>query len=182
MKEKEYLKKVIPVMVVLVAVLFGMSLFFKTHPENEHPGMIRLHVIANSNSKEDQELKLKVRNEILKYMDGKETIEEARAYIEENLDEIEEISDQVIDKNGFDYTADAKLGVSFIPEKSYEDLTLPAGNYEALKVKLGKAEGENWWCVIFPQLCLIEERGENEKLVLKSKIKEMLKEKNSFPN
>ncbi len=180
MKKKEYLKALFP-MVLLIAVVFGTGLFFKMHPANEHPGMIRLHVIANSNSKEDQELKLKVRNEILKHMDGKETIEEARTYIQDNLGEIEEISDRVIDENGFDYTTDAELGVSFIPEKSYEDLTLPAGNYEALKVKLGKAEGENWWCVIFPQLCLIEERGEKEKLVLKSKIKEMLKEENSFP-
>ncbi len=81
----------------------------------------------------------------------------------------------MIKENGYDYPARAKLSVTFIPQKSYEDLTLPAGNYEALNITLGRGDGHNWWCVIFPQLCLIGEEDSSHKIVLKSKIKEMMK-------
>ena len=108
-------------------------------------------------------------------MDGQETLDDARAYLNANLDTIEEIAEEVIAANGFDYPARANLKVTFIPEKSYEDLTLPAGNYEALKVTLGRGDGQNWWCVIFPQLCLVGEENGTEKLVLKSKVKEIMK-------
>ena len=160
---------------LIVGVMIGT--YYVQHRYNEYPGMIRLHVVANSDSPEDQMLKLKVRNEILKYMDGQPDVESARAYIDEHLEEIEEISNTVIAENGFSYTASADRRITFIPEKSYEDLTLPAGNYEALKVTLGEGKGQNWWCVIFPQLCLIGEDADGEKLVLKSKIKEMLQER-----
>lgn len=149
--------------------------YYINHTPNQHPGMIRLHVVANSDSVYDQKLKLKVRDEILKFMDGQTDLESARSYLQENLEEIESISETVIAEYGQDYPARADLRVTYIPEKSYEDLTLPAGNYEALKVTLGRGEGQNWWCVIFPQLCLIGEENGTEKVVLKSKIKEMMK-------
>lgn len=151
--------------------------FYIKHTPNEHPGMIRLHVIANSNSKSDQSLKLKVRNEIIDFMEGQESLESSRAYIDGNLEEIEAIADTVISDRGFDYSAKAERKVTFIKEKSYEDLVLPAGNYETLNITLGRGSGENWWCVIFPQLCLIGEADKEQpegKLVLKSKIKEMI--------
>ena len=111
--------------------------YYINHTPNDHPGMIRLHVIANSDSKEDQTLKLAVRDGILEFMDGQDSIDDARQYINDNIDEIEQISEKIIEENGYDYPVRAKLGVSFIPQKSYEDLTLPAGKYEALKVTLG---------------------------------------------
>lgn len=165
------------VIAVVLLICFGLlcSIYEKNHLQNEHPGMIRLHIVANSDSPEDQILKLKVRNELIRFMEGQEDIEFARAYIDANLDEIEAKADAIIKENGFIYTSHAERKVTFIPEKSYEDLTLPAGNYEALRVTLGEGEGENWWCVIFPQLCLIGEDAEGEKLILKSKIIELLK-------
>lgn len=116
-------------------------------------------------------------------MEGQDNLEDARSYIDSHLDDIEAAAEKVIREKGFDYPASAKHKVTFIPEKSYEDLTLPAGNYEALRVTLGRGEGHNWWCVIFPQLCLIGETDdtasdgeiEGTKIVLKSKIKEMMK-------
>lgn len=156
--------------------------YYINHTPNEHPGIIRLHVVANSDSPEDQALKLKVRNEIIKFMEdgqsqnGQADIETARTYVTNNIDKIEEISNKVINESGFDYPARAALKVTYIPQKSYEDLTLPAGNYEALKVTLGRGDGQNWWCVIFPQLCLIGEKDGSEKIVLKSKIKEIMKD------
>lgn len=169
------LQREILLLLALMLLCTGVGVYYINHTPNEHPGMIRLHVVANSDSREDQALKLKVRNEILKFMEGQDSLPEARAYLEENLDHIEEIAEDVISKNGFDYPARANLKVTFIPEKSYEDLTLPAGNYEALKVTLGRGDGHNWWCVIFPQLCLVGEENGTEKLVLKSKVKEIMK-------
>lgn len=171
-------KEIIGLLVMLtIGVLSGT--YYTNHLQNEHPGMIRLHIIANSDSPEDQILKLKVRNELIAFMEGQEDLEEARAYIDGNLEEIEDRADEIIRESGFVYTASAERKVTFIPEKSYEDLTLPAGNYEALKVTLGQGQGQNWWCVIFPQLCLIGEDAGGEELILKSKIKEMLKEESA---
>ncbi len=167
-------KEIIGLLVMLtIGVLSGT--YYTDHLRNEHPGMIRLHIIANSDSPEDQMLKLKVRNELISFMEGQENLEDARAYIDDHLEEIENHADEIIRESGFVYTASAERKVTFIPEKSYEDLTLPAGNYEALKVTLGQGQGQNWWCVIFPQLCLIGEDAGGEKLILKSRIKEMLK-------
>ena len=167
-------KEIIGLLVILtIGVVSGT--YYMDHLQNEHPGMIRLHIIANSDSPEDQMLKLKVRNELIAFMEGQENLEDARSYIDEHLDDIEICADEIIRESGFVYTASAERKVTFIPEKSYEDLTLPAGNYEALRVTLGEGKGQNWWCVIFPQLCLIGEDADGEKLILKSKIKEILK-------
>lgn len=172
---KQKIRKIAASLLVLLVGAACCSTYSTAYVENEYPGMIRLHIIANSNSVEDQELKLEVRNQLLKYMEGQDSIEEARGYIDSHLDDIEALSEKVMAKNGYGYKAKAERKVTFIPEKSYEDLTLPAGYYEALTVTLGNGNGENWWCVIFPQLCLVGEDADGEKLILKSKIKELLK-------
>lgn len=176
------LQKEILLWLIFFLLCAAGGIYYISHTPNEHPGIIRLHVVANSDSPEDQALKLKVRNEIIKFMEESQSqdeqtdIETARTYVTDNIDKIEEISNNVIKESGFDYPARAALKVTYIPQKSYEDLTLPAGNYEALKVTLGRGDGQNWWCVIFPQLCLIGEKDGSEKIVLKSKIKEMMKD------
>ncbi|MBR3755703.1 MAG: stage II sporulation protein R [Firmicutes bacterium] len=163
-------------LLLMISSLFGSAAVYGAqHPANEHPGMIRLHVIANSDTPEDQMIKRKVRNEIIAAMEGQTDLEGARTYIDQHLTEMEDKAEMVISDCGAEYSAKAERKVTFIPEKSYEDLTLPAGNYEALRITLGEGKGQNWWCVIFPQLCLIGEDDGGEKLVLKSKIKEMLK-------
>ena len=133
MKSNKIKKKALGLLVIVIVGLI-CGTYFPNHVKNEYPGMIRLHIIANSNSIEDQALKLDVRNALLQYMEGQENIADARAYIDGHINEIEDISNQVIKEKGFVYTAQAQRKVTFIPEKSYEDLTLPAGNYEALKV------------------------------------------------
>ena len=82
---------------------------------------------------------------------------EAREYLSENLNRLEKIAEGVIASEGYDYSARADLGVRYIPEKAYGGITFPAGNYEALNITIGRGEGENWWCVLFPPLCLLEE-------------------------
>ena len=125
---------------------------------NEHQGIIRMHVIANSNSQEDQRLKLKVRDKILAYVGentkNNDSIDETRLFLMGHKQELADIAEAVVCENGYDYGIDVELGVRWIKEKNYGDITFPAGNYEALNITIGKGQGENWWCVLFPAVCL----------------------------
>lgn len=128
--------------------------------ENQHEGFIRLHVIANSDTPQDQQLKLKVRDAIIGYMkkqDQLSTVSETRHYLNTHLEQLEKISEGIVASEGYDYPVSAALGIRYIPEKTYGSLTFPAGNYEALNISIGEGCGQNWWCVLFPPLCLLEE-------------------------
>lgn len=122
--------------------------------------VFRLHVIANSDSKEDQELKLKVRDSLLSYMNilAKDCTskEEVIALANEHQENFKEIAEQVISQNGFSYPVTIQIGDSNFPTKTYGDISLPAGTYDALKVQIGEAKGQNWWCVMFPPLCFVD--------------------------
>ena len=122
--------------------------------------VFRLHVIANSNSKEDQELKLKVRDELLSYMNiiSKDSTskQEAMQIANEHKEEFTQIAEKVIKENGYNYTVNVQIGKADFPTKYYGDITLPAGTYDALKVQIGDAKGQNWWCVMFPPLCFVD--------------------------
>lgn len=120
--------------------------------------MIRLHVLANSDSAADQELKLAVRDEVLKKAETlypeNATLEEARLVIQENLDDLALAGQQVVSEWGQDYPVTAQLEECWFPTKQYDTFALPSGNYEALRIVIGEGEGHNWWCVAFPPLCL----------------------------
>lgn len=122
--------------------------------------LFRLHVIANSNSKEDQNLKYLVRDELISYMNtlcsNVSSKEQAIDIANEHLDDFQKIANEVISENGFNYSAKVQIGNFAFPTKTYGDISLPAGYYDALKVELGKAEGKNWWCVMFPSLCFVD--------------------------
>lgn len=122
--------------------------------------VFRLHVIANSDSKEDQELKLKVRDELLSYMNiiSKDSTskQEAMQIANEHKEEFTQIAEKVIKENGYNYTVNVQIGKADFPTKYYGDITLPAGTYDALKVQIGDANGQNWWCVMFPPLCFVD--------------------------
>ena len=122
--------------------------------------VFRLHVIANSDSAEDQNLKLKVRDELLSYMNGLskdcDSKEEVIKMAEEHINDLNEIASNVIYDNGFNYNVDIEVGISDFPTKYYGDIALPAGSYDALRVKIGSAKGQNWWCVMFPPLCFVD--------------------------
>lgn len=122
--------------------------------------LFRLHVIANSNTKEDQNLKYLVRDELISYMNtlcsNVSSKEQAIAIANEHLDDFQKVANEVIFKNGFNYSAKVQIGNFAFPTKTYGDISLPAGYYDALKVELGKAEGKNWWCVMFPSLCFVD--------------------------
>ena len=124
-------------------------------------GVIRLHVRANSDTDADQSLKLKVRDRIIdecSYLfKNNKNIENARDEILKNTDKIEKIARDEILKNGYNYPVKINFGKSDFPVKVYKNITLPAGTYEALTVEIGNAEGQNWWCVLFPPLCFVDE-------------------------
>lgn len=123
--------------------------------------IIRFHVIANSNSDEDQELKYQVKDALVKalspYLKDADTLEEAQDIISENLPFIQELAYKVIEDEGYTYSVTASLSNSYFPMKIYGDYSLPPGNYQALQVKIGDAQGMNWWCVMFPPLCFVDE-------------------------
>ncbi len=115
--------------------------------------IVRLHVIANSDSDEDQALKLKVRDAILAHSQKEFTKKDE---VSTQLEVYKEIAEKVIRDNGYDYKAEVEYGNFSFPTKEYENIRLPAGNYDAVRVKIGKAEGKNWWCVMFPPLCFVD--------------------------
>lgn len=121
--------------------------------------VFRLHVIANSDSYEDQNLKYKVRDNLIEYMNtlciDVESKEEAIKIANLHLDEFKQIAEKTIKENGFSYPAYVEIGNFSFPTKNYGDVSLPAGYYDALRVKIGNAEGQNWWCVMFPPLCFV---------------------------
>ena len=120
--------------------------------------VIRLHVVANSDSETDQTLKLRVRDRILAeaeaLYDPEGDLEDAYAVLEANLDRLAAAGQAVVEAEGYDYPVTASLGESWFPTKEYTDFALPAGRYTALKIVIGEGGGQNWWCVVFPPLCL----------------------------
>ena len=131
---------------------------------------IRFHVVANSNSYGDQDLKLAVRDEVLMEVSPvlaeMNSAADSRAWLEDNREMIEEVAERAIRKEGYDYSVQTETGTRWIPEKSYGSLVFPAGNYEAFTIKIGAGAGENWWCVMFPPVCIIgEEPEETEKMM-----------------
>ncbi len=119
--------------------------------------VIRFHVLANSDTQTDQELKLKVRDAIGSYMQprlsGISDIDKSRRVIQKNLPQITETAKKIIAREGYTYDVKASLKVTDFPQKTYGDYTFPEGRYEALEVVIGNGRGHNWWCVMYPNLC-----------------------------
>lgn len=156
------MKKLLTVVFLSVGVLaftvFGMFRTFSANCADVYDKVLRLHIPANSDSDEDQTIKLKLRDHLLEEygsrLSGSGDLEEAAAQAKELLPEIERTANTFLSENGFTYGAKAELTDMWFTTREYDRLVLPAGNYRALRVTLGSGEGHNWWCVIFPQLCL----------------------------
>ena len=146
---------------VLTALIFAMVISmvpFEAACEDLRENVLRLHIIANSDSKEDQALKIKVRNRILEEsldcFSECSNVDEAIITADINLNVLKNIAREVVKEEGFDYEVDVSIGNSDFDTRVYDEFTLPAGNYKSLIVKLGNANGKNWWCVIFPSVCV----------------------------
>ena len=142
--------------------------------------LIRFHVIANSDSDKDQKLKLKVRDEVISYLQPKlensNSIEESEKIIKNEYKTLENISKKVISKNGYNYIVKVGLEYSNFPAKQYSSVVLPAGKYKALRIIIGEGKGKNWWCVMFPPLCFIDDQNGIIDEKTDKKLKEVLTE------
>ncbi|WP_407383945.1 stage II sporulation protein R [Ruminococcus sp.] len=145
---------------VLAVIVAGMILclpFFDSCEELTED-VLRVHILANSDSAADQSLKLGVRDRVLEgcsaYYNGCKGKEEALAITRDHLPEIERLAAAEIRRRGFDYPVRAEVGEMFFNTRYYDDFTLPAGSYDALRLTIGGGEGQNWWCVMYPSLCV----------------------------
>ena len=154
-------KKIIIIFALLILYLL-ISIFSYSNAVSQDisNNVFRLHVIANSNSSEDQNLKYLVRDELINYMNSISSNisskQEAINLIEKNKNVFYKIAKQIISDNGFDYDIDIEIGNFSFPTKTYGDISLPAGFYDALRIKIGNSSGQNWWCVMFPTLCFVD--------------------------
>ena len=156
--------KILVSLFALVILTFIMAEFLPIRGEEKiYENMIRLHVIAASDSDEDQELKLKVRDKVLDVLSGISATDkdEAETAILSHKDEIRSAAQSTLADNGSDDTVEVYFDDEYYPVRYYEGFTLPAGNYTSLRVVIGEGEGHNWWCVLFPPLC--RSIGEEER-------------------
>lgn len=157
-----------------LAMLFGMviAMFgagfcgFAEGYDDITDTVFRLHILANSDSNDDQQLKLEVRDAILEecsyLFENCNNAEEAAENAKKNMDMIKAVAEKVIDENGNDYDINCEVTEMYFDERIYESVTMPAGEYTALRITIGDAKGKNWWCVMFPPLCVPVATGDIE--------------------
>ena len=122
--------------------------------------VFRFHVLANSDSDEDQALKMQVKEAVIAYMKedipDSDSVETTKEWARNHLDAIVNLAKAVIREEGYDYPVIAEVTTCDFPDKTYGDITFPSGRYEALRIEIGEANGQNWWCVLYPNLCFID--------------------------
>lgn len=161
---------------IVVAILFSICSFAKTS-EEIRSDVLRLHVIANSDTSVDQNLKLSLRDYILQegkdIFNGSVNVENAVEKIEPVLPELEKSAKAFVNQAGFDYDVKISLSNEYFTTRTYETVTLPAGKYLALRVVIGSGEGHNWWCVMFPPMCVpaADKKDEIENVFSEKEIK-----------
>lgn len=163
------MKKFLTLLAVTGFMLFLLVGYSTTVNSNISENIVRLHILANSDSVEDQKLKLQVRDAILKHSRANFT---KKSDVKAKLDEYKEIAETVISEKGYDYPVEVEYGNFKFPTKEYKNIRLPAGNYDALRVKIGNADGQNWWCVMFPPLCFVD--GTTDSVYAEEKLQSSL--------
>ncbi len=153
------MRKLIKLAVLIFAVAFALDLVAIAKEKRMlQDGVIRLHVVAQSDSEEDQRIKLQVRDAVVGYVEQAlshvMTVEEAKAWLQENLHGIEAAANDVLRTLGLSQRAKVTLQSEAFDVRHYDNFSLPSGVYESLRVTIGEGKGKNWWCVVFPSLCL----------------------------
>ena len=147
--------------ITIIYIIHPLSHEEELYEDSFKDSIIRFHIVANSDKEEDQQLKLKIRDEILRETQAKfensKSLDETRHIIKANLDNIKSLAEKVIEEEGKDFPVEVYLGTINFPTRKYGDIVFPAGEYEALQVTIGEGKGKNWWCVMFPPLCFVDE-------------------------
>ncbi len=151
------MNKFIAAFAIALTVTLALSSYSDGVQADLSGSLVRLHIIADSDRSDDQSVKLKVRDAVLDKMRENFTLYDDAQSIKAALPEIEETARAVLRENGFDYSARAEYGKFPFPEKTYKSITLPAGDYYGVRIILGKGQGHNWWCVMYPPLCMSED-------------------------
>ena len=174
------------VLALFVACLVCTALWAEATQVRLASQVIRLHVLANSDSEEDQALKLEVRDRVLEttsaLLAGETEPQAAAVLLDQHLDDIAQTAAQEISSQGHDDRVEVRLGQTWFPTRQYQGISLPAGNYLALRVLIGAAEGHNWWCVVFPNLCLpaVSERALEASTLTPGQISLLQEEETSY--
>lgn len=167
--------KICVIVVLILLLIIGASFLPTAEVEYDY---LRLHIRANSNSEIDQNIKYEIKDELVEFLTPyfcNVTSKNEAIEIVNNLKEkMSEICDEVLRKNGFNYSANVKINNEYFPTRTYSNTTLESGYYDAVIVELGSAEGDNWWCVMYPPLCFITRENQTE-ITFKSKIVEWFK-------
>ena len=174
------------VLALFVACLVCTALWAEATQVRLASQVIRLHVLANSDSEEDQALKLEVRDRVLEttsaLLTGETEPQAAAVLLNQHLDDIAQTAAQEISAQGHDDRVEVRLEQTWFPTRQYQGISLPAGNYLALRVLIGAAEGHNWWCVVFPNLCLpaVSERALEASTLTPGQISLLQEEETSY--
>ncbi len=163
------MKKIL-ILILVCAACIALLSYLPVHGEEQiYDSVVRLHVIANSDSDADQALKLKVRDAILVEMssllESCNDKESALETLDASLDKIRTVAERTVRENGYDYPVSVYLGEEQYPTKNYESACFPAGEYSSLQIKIGDADGKNWWCVLFPTLCLSSAKNAEQAFI-----------------
>ncbi len=177
------MKIFVPIFLFLLLISAYVTPFIQTS-ERISDDVFRLHILANSDNEEDQQLKLKVRDAVLKKGQNVFTdcssLEEIIASCESNIDLFEETATECIKENGYNYSVNAYVDKEYFNTREYEEITLPSGIYNALKIEIGEAKGHNWWCVMFPAICLSAVSDSEMNNILDEEEIELINSDNKF--
>lgn len=172
------MKYFLAVLATLGIVLIFVFCPMRSFGEKEEVEYLRIHIRANSNSQEDQNVKYKVKDAVvdalIPILADIDSFEEAKAVMSKNFDFIESEANKVLVENGFYYGCRAEINNEYFPTRVYDNLTLKEGYYDALILKLGSGEGNNWWCLVYPAFCFTNSQN-SDNIVYISKIWEKLK-------
>lgn len=170
------MKKLVVIALLLVVGIVVVFMSKLSQTTDVKKTFVRIHIRANSNLTIDQNVKYKVKDGVVNYLTPLfldcSTKEQAQNIISNNLYNIKQIADNILKQNGFNYCSNAKLNNEYFPTRSYDGVVLESGFYDALIVELGSGEGDNWWCVVYPPLCFVENQ---QNVVYKSKFLEIIK-------
>ena len=161
------MKAVAIVIICLVLIIAGVYAVKLSNQPSDEETYLRIHIRANSNDAVDQSVKYKVKDSIVEFMtpalEGVKTKAEAMEILQSNTAQMKRVADDTLAQNGYNYTSRVSLRKEEFPARTYGDLTLDSGVYDALIIELGSGEGDNWWCVVFPPLCFVsQDKGDVE--------------------
>lgn len=160
-KFKNFLLKLLIVLFALIIfIFFSARSYSQIMFSNISNNFLRLHIVANSDSTEDQMLKYQIRDSVIEYLqplfNNVQSKEEALAVLQDNVNNLQDLCYEIAHGMGYDYSISVSVGNYYFPTKEYSKITLPEGLYDALKIEIGESNGQNWWCVMFPSLCIID--------------------------